>query len=88
MKKKRIGEVDGTALVKILWDDAFSLPDDWYDVPLETLEPHPMISVGYLVRETDWAYAIAHTRDLDEKACCGVIVIPKPMVKEVIHLGT
>jgi len=80
--------VDGTRLVKILWDDAFSLPDEWYDVPLESLDPHPMISVGYLVQETSWAYAIAHTRDVDEQSCGGVIVLPKVMVRQVIDLGT
>lgn len=47
-----------------------------------------MESVGYLVKETDWAYAIAHTRDIGEDSCCGVIVIPKAMVVKVEDLGS
>jgi len=63
------------------------LPDEWHDVPLPTLEPHPMISVGFLVKETDWAYAIANTFDVDQETCSGVIVIPKVMVREAHDLG-
>lgn len=74
-------------LVKINWDDAFSLPDDWLDLPLEPLEPRPMVSVGFIVQETDWGYAIAHTYDEDGESCCGVIVIPKGMVTEVTDLA-
>ena len=81
------GEESDMRLVKINWDDAFSLPDEWMDLPLEPLDTRPMVSVGFIVQETDWCYAIAHTYDEHGESCCGVIVIPKGMVTKVTDLA-
>ena len=74
-------------LVKIHWDDAYSLPDNWLDLPLEPMETRPMVTVGFVVQESPWGYAIAHTYDEEGESCCGVIVVPKGMITEVIVLA-
>lgn len=74
-------------LAKIHWNDAYSLPDDWHELPLEPVGDRPMVTVGWVVQETEWAYAIAHTYDSEENGCCGVIVLPKSMITEVIILA-
>jgi len=75
-------------LVKVLWDDAYSLPDDWHDLPMEPPVARPMVSVGYVVAESKWGISVAQTFDKHGESCAGVIVIPRGMLKKVIDLGT
>lgn len=79
-------EGSGMRLVKILWDDAYSLPDDWHDLPLDPPETRPMVSIGFIVAESKWGVAVAHTHDPDGEKCAGVIVIPKGMIRKITDL--
>ena len=73
-------------LVKILWDDAYSLPDDWHELPLAPPETRPMTTVGFIVSESKWGLSVAHTHDPEGETCAGVIVIPKGMIRKITDL--
>jgi len=75
-------------LVKVLWDDAYSLPDDWHDLPLDPPASRPMVSVGFIVAESKWGLSVAQTYDKQGDSCAGVIVIPRGMIKKVVDIGS
>jgi hypothetical protein len=45
-----------------------------------------MTTVGFIVSESKWGVAVAHTHDPDGETCAGVIVIPKGMIRKITDL--
>lgn len=51
-------------LVEILWEDHYSIGDDWYD-PDHPHVPCILAAVGYLVNQDEMYYYVACTYELD-----------------------
>jgi len=51
-------------LVEILWEDHYSIGDDWYD-PDHPHVPCILAAIGYLVNEDEMYYYVACTYELD-----------------------
>lgn len=72
--------------VLITWIDAIG-DDGW--VTLEELKkekPHEHHSMGFLCHETAECMTISMSYDEEEKNMGAWLCIPKPYIKEVIHL--
>lgn len=76
-----------TTVVIVEWNDAASY-DAWDDV--SNHETHadvvPMVSIGFLLKETKDAIRIARSAHLDEEQLEGVFAIPKGMVTKMVKL--
>jgi hypothetical protein len=73
--------------VYIKWIDAHTY-DGWssIDEAIGALsEPYVCETVGWLIKETEEAYFVCHTKN--EIAVCGCINIPKGMVREFCDKG-
>lgn len=51
-------------LVEVLWEDHYSMGDDWYDHD-HPHQPCILAAVGYLVKEDEMYYYVACTYELD-----------------------
>ena len=68
-------------LVEVIWDDAAGLKDGW-TAKHEKVEPYIVLSVGFLLRETDDHILIAQDIDADGSHN-GRTQIPRGMVKKL-----
>lgn len=66
------------------WEDAASY-DAWdsYDEIEKHAQVCPMVSIGFLLTETDKAVRIARTTHIDGEQLEGVFVIPKGMITKM-----
>lgn len=68
-------------LVEVIWDDAAGLRHGWMDEK-EELKPQLVLSVGFLIQETDDHIVIAMDTD-QEGAHNGRSQIPRGMIKHM-----
>jgi len=69
-------------LVEIIWDDASSNSETWVAVK-DITEPEQVITVGFLVKETDKFVSVATSvsnEDLDEDVVGNTMTIPLGMI--------
>jgi len=68
-------------LLEVWWDDAAGLRHGW-ESSVDKLEPQTVLSVGFLIKETDDHIVIAQDTDA-EGSHNGRAQIPKGMVKRM-----
>jgi len=68
-------------LIEVIWDDAAGLRHGW-ESSIEKLEPQTVLSVGFLLKETDDHIVIAQDVDAEGQHN-GRSQIPKGMVKKI-----
>lgn len=74
------------AIARAVWIDAVSI-DEWTDVESLKSEPdHVIVSVGHLLKETDFSYTLGLNHDSVEgmASCC--MVIPKAFLLAPIEI--
>lgn len=64
----------------ITWSDAVSV-DEWTDVDeAKELVPHEILTIGFVVAETDECIVMAASWDIERGAVCSYISIPSAWI--------
>ena len=86
MAKPVVGPMLEPEIVMIVWSDAVEAASGW--TPIEDIDLHlpPMRTVGWLIGQSDVAYAIAQDVDLAESNVHTYSLIPKRVVQSIHRL--